>query len=82
MLCLSMESYFLDMLKPAAAETKPSTKCATFRLSKEKLEQLRKSADTRSVSTNTLVNQIIKSYLDWHSMAADAKLYYLPIIFN
>jgi hypothetical protein len=78
MLCLSMESYFLDMLKPAAAETKPSTTCATFRLSKEKFEQLRKAADTRSVSTNTLVNQIIKPYLDWHSMAADAKLYYLP----
>jgi hypothetical protein len=59
---------------------KPSstTTCATFRLPKEKLEQLRKSAETRSVSTNTLVNQIIKPYLDWHSMAADAKLYYLP----
>ena len=59
---------------------KPSspTTCATFRLSKEKLEQLRKAADTKNISPNTLVNQIIKSYLDWHSMAADAKLYYLP----
>jgi hypothetical protein len=59
---------------------KPSstTTCATFRLPKEKLEQLRKSAETRSVSTNTLVNQIINSYLDWHSRAAHAKLYYLP----
>jgi hypothetical protein len=59
---------------------KPSstTTCATFRLPKEKLEQLRKSAEARSVSTNTLVNQIINSYLDWHSRAAHAKLYYLP----
>ena len=66
------------MLKPAAAKVKQSTKGVTFRLSEEKLEQLRNGADTRNVSTNTLFNQIIKSYLDWHSMAADAKLYYLP----
>ena len=59
---------------------KPSstTTCATFRLPKEKLEQLRKVSQTKNVTPNTLVNQIIKSYLDWHSMAADAKLYYLP----
>ena len=31
-----------------------------------------------NVSTNTLVNQILKAHLDWHSMAANAKLYYLP----
>jgi hypothetical protein len=58
--------------------TKPSTTCVTFRLSKEKLEQLRNAADTRNISTNTLVNQILKAYLDWHSMAGQAKLYYLP----
>ena len=65
-------------MEPAVASTTPSTKCVTFRLSKEKLEQLRKAANTRNVSTNTLASQIIKSYIDWHSMAADAKLYYLP----
>ena len=59
---------------------KPSstTTCATFRLSKEKLEQLRKVSQTKDVTPNTLVNQIINSYLDWHSRAAHAKLYYLP----
>jgi predicted HicB family RNase H-like nuclease len=65
-------------LEPAVASTKPSTKGVTFRLSKEKLEHLRNAADARTISPNTLFNQIIKSYLDWHSMAADAKLYYLP----
>jgi hypothetical protein len=65
-------------LEPAVASTKPSTKGVTFRLSKEKLEQLHNAADARTISPNTLFNQIIKSYLDWHSMAADAKLYYLP----
>ena len=65
-------------MKQAAAPTKLPTKCITFRLSKEKLEQLRKAADDRNVSPNTLVNQILKAYLDWHSVAAHAKLYYLP----
>jgi hypothetical protein len=65
-------------LEPAVARIKQTTKGVTFRLSKEKLEQLRNAADARTISTNTLFNQIIKSYLDWHNMAADAKLYYLP----
>ena len=65
-------------MEPAVVSTKPSTKGVTFRLSKEKLEHLRNAADARTISPNTLFNQIIKSYLDWHSMAADAKLYYLP----
>jgi hypothetical protein len=58
--------------------TKPLTTCATYRFSKEKLELLRKVATARNISTNTLVNQILKAYLDWHSMAGHAKLYYLP----
>lgn len=60
--------------------TKPSstTTCATFRLPKEKLEQLRKVSQIKNVTPNTLVNQIINAYLDWHSRAAHAKLYYLP----
>ena len=57
---------------------KPSTTCATFRLSKEKLNQLRKVSEAKNVTPNTLVNQIIKSHLDWHSRAPHAKLYYLP----
>jgi hypothetical protein len=70
--------YFLGLLKPAAVSTKVSTKGVTFRLSTEKLERLRKAADASSISSNTLFNQILKSYLDWHSLAAQAKLYYLP----
>ena len=65
-------------MKRAAASTKPSTKVVTFRLSKEKLEKLRKAADERNISPNTLVNQILKAYLDWHNLAPHAKLYYLP----
>ena len=66
-------------MKSADASAKPSTtKVATFRLSKEKLEQLRKAAEVLNISTNTLVNQILKAHLDWHNLAPHAKLYYLP----
>jgi hypothetical protein len=58
--------------------SKPLTTCATYRFSKEKLELLRRAAAARNISTNTLVNQILNAYLDWHSMAGYAKLYYLP----
>ena len=76
---LSMKRCLVDLLKPAAASPKLSTtKGVTFRLSTEKLEQLRKAANDRGISPNTLFNQILKSHLDWHSMAAHAKLYYLP----
>jgi hypothetical protein len=68
----------LDLLEQAATSAKPRSKAVTFRLSTEKLEQLRKAADTSNISPNTLVNQILSSYLNWHSLAARAKLYYLP----
>jgi hypothetical protein len=35
-------------------------------------------SETSNISSNILVNQIIKLYLDWYSTAAHAKLYYLP----
>ena len=63
----------IEIPKPATTTT-----CATFRLPKEKLNQLRKVSQTKSVTPNTLVNQIINEYLDWHRRAAHAKLYYLP----
>src|ERR687892_2455828 len=70
-------SYMLVALKSIEV-TKPSTICATFRLPSEKLNKLRKVSEAKNVTPNTLVNQIIKAHLDWHSRAAHAKLYYLP----
>jgi len=57
---------------------KPLTTCVTFRLSKERLNQLRSVSEAKNVTPNTLVNQIFKAHLDWHSRAAHARLYYLP----
>jgi len=66
------------MLSEVSGVSKTPTKGITFRLSSETVQQLRKVSESRNVSFNTLFNQIIKAFLDWHSMAANAKLYYLP----
>jgi hypothetical protein len=57
---------------------KPSTTCVTFRLPSGKLNKLRKVSEAKNITPNTLVNQIIKAHLEWHSRAAPAKLYYMP----
>jgi hypothetical protein len=63
------------------ALSKTSTSCATFRLSSEKLNRLRKVSEDKNITPNTLVSQIVKAHVNWHSMAAHAKLYYLPKTF-
>jgi hypothetical protein len=55
--------------------------CITFRFPTERLYQLRNETETRQVSLNTLMNQIIKEHLDMHSLASQAKLYYMPKLF-
>jgi hypothetical protein len=35
-------------------------------------------SEAKNITPNTLVNQIVKAHVNWHSMAAPAKLYYLP----
>jgi len=58
--------------------TKCSSNCITFRIPTEKLNHLRKELETKQISLNTLINQLIKEHIDWHGLAAQAKLYYLP----
>ncbi len=65
-------------MKMATKRRKSATEGVTFRLPSDNLEQLCKEAETRQISVNTLVNQIINEHLDWHLYAAQAKLYYVP----
>ena len=65
-------------MKTATKRRKSVTEGVTFRLPSDNLEQLCKEAETRQVSVNTLVNQIVNEHLDWHLYAAQAKLYYVP----
>jgi len=45
------------------------TESITFRIGKSILDELRQDADHKLKSVNTLVNQIIKSYITWHKPA-------------
>ncbi|HZD34580.1 MAG TPA: hypothetical protein VE130_05200 [Nitrososphaeraceae archaeon] len=65
-------------MKTTTKRKKSVTEGVTFRLPSDNLEQLCKEAETRQISVNTLVNQIINEHLDWHLYAAQAKLYYVP----
>jgi hypothetical protein len=65
-------------MRTTTKRRKSATEGVTFRLPSDNLEQLCKEADTRQISVNTLVNQIINEHLDWHLYAAQAKLYYVP----
>ncbi len=48
----------------------------TFRIEKSVLDELWSEADQKMESVNTLVNQIIKSYVQWHKPARNAGLGY------
>jgi hypothetical protein len=48
----------------------------TFRIEKPTLDDLRQEAGQKMESVNTLVNQIIKSYVHWHRPAKNAGLGY------
>jgi len=47
-------------------------KSVTFRIESEALKNLRREAGQKDISINTLVNQLIKDHLNWHSNAAKA----------
>lgn len=48
------------------------TQAATFRLDKAVLDQLRLEAEQKQINLNTLVNQIVRSHIEWHANAAKA----------
>ena len=57
---------------------KQTTEDITFRAPSRSINQLREESKKKQVSLNTLVNQIIKDHLDWHTYAAQAKLFHVP----
>ena len=67
---------------------KRQTESITLRIDKELLDELRQESEQKTVSINTLANQIIKSYIKWYSPAQRAgimsvpKFVLIPIIDN
>lgn len=55
---------------------KTESESITFRIEKPVLDELRQEAGQKMESVNTLVNQIIKSYVNWHKPAKNAGLGY------
>ena len=52
--------------------TRRKSESVTFRIESKALEKLRHEAEQKDISTNTLVNKLIKDHLNWHSKAAEA----------
>jgi hypothetical protein len=48
------------------------TEAATFRLDKKFLDQLRLEAKEKQLNLNTLLNQIVRSHIEWHANATKA----------
>jgi hypothetical protein len=72
-----LDVFFITVFKSSEVPKAPA-RSITFRLASEIVDRLQRISEAKSISPNTLVNQIIKAHLDLHSLAAHAKLYYLP----
>jgi predicted HicB family RNase H-like nuclease len=46
--------------------TRGKSESVTFRIESEALRNLRREAGQKDISTNTLVNKLIKDHLNWH----------------
>jgi hypothetical protein len=57
---------------------KQTTEGITFRIPSSSINQLREESKKKQLSLNTLVNQILKEHLDWHTYAAQAKMFHVP----
>ena len=52
--------------------TREKTESVTFRIESKALKNLRREAKQKDISTNTLVNKLVKDHINWHSNAAKA----------
>jgi hypothetical protein len=50
-------------------KTKKATKTASFRINESLLDALLEDSNTRQISLNTLVNQILREYIEWYANA-------------
>ena len=55
-----------------------SSKSLTFRLEEDNIKKLRAEAEKQGISLNSFVNQIIKSFLEWHNF--EPKVGFVPIL--
>ena len=61
-----------SMLKNDATNHQHQSESITFRLDTTILNKLRREAEQKDITVNTLVGHIIRSHIDWHSNASKA----------
>ena len=59
------------------AKPEDRTESITLRVEKKVLDKLREEANRKMKSVNVLGNQILKFYVNWHSVAVDAGFVYI-----
>ena len=52
--------------------TRSKNESITFRIYSESVTRLRKEANDEDISTNNLVNQILRNHIEWHCVASKA----------
>ncbi len=57
---------------------KSESESITFRIPAKLLNELRREAEKKQVSLNTLTNQIFTDYVVWHTYAKQTGLFYVP----
>jgi hypothetical protein len=62
----------------STADKKAVSESITLRISKPVLDSIRKEADNKEISINTLANQIFVHHVDWNNNAARAGLVAFP----
>ncbi|MGI0046443.1 MAG: hypothetical protein ACREBB_04555 [Nitrosotalea sp.] len=62
----------MGIVDPLSKKDEDSKTSVTFRIDSDKLQQLKKEADHKEISLNTLVGQIFRQHIGWHSNAPKA----------
>ena len=61
-----------DGIVSSQKPTRSKNESITFRVYSESIAKLRKEANDEDISMNTLVNQILRNHIAWHSVASKA----------
>ena len=65
-------------MQPEDSIRERSSTSLTFRIEEDNIKKLRTEAQKQGISLNSFVNQVLKSFLEWHSF--EAKVGFVPIL--
>src|SRR5919204_1341047 len=65
-------------MQPEDSIRERSSTSLTFRIEEDNIKKLRAEAQKQGISLNSFVNQVLKSFLEWHSF--EAKVGFVPIL--